>query len=293
MPVDDALLRTLLYADVFDFPLKAEEIAQFLIYHAPLTAEAVAQRLAQSAFLHERVYAADGYYSLCDRAELVALRQSREHLSEGMMAEALRYGRWLACIPFVRMVALTGALAMRNPAYRGDDYDYFLITAPRRVWLARLFAVALVRLARLRGEHICPNYLLAEDNLAQTRRDLYIAHEIVQMIPLYGLAQYERMLAINDWTQGFMPNAQQRTQAYVSEGDGWLKVILERVLGGRLGDGLERWEQGRKQRRLAGLLSEESDARLDESSVKGHFNDHGQRVLAAYEERLQRYGLEA
>ncbi|MCS6835161.1 MAG: hypothetical protein NZ750_03980 [Anaerolineae bacterium] len=292
LSVDRAVLCTILYADVFAFPLNLDEIAHFLIHPVPLPRELIAQRLMQSPFLRERLYMQDGYYAICERSDIVALRQAREQIAEGMMAEAVRYGRWLAHIPFVRMVALTGALAMRNPAHPRDDYDFFLITAPRRVWLARLCAVVLVRLARLRGVHLCPNYLLAQDDLAQARRDLYMAHEVVQMIPLYGREYYERMLAENDWTQDFMPNAQQRTQAYLSEVDGRLKAWLERMLAGRLGDGLERWEQRRKQRRLTRLLSHESDARLDSSSVKGHFVDHGQRVLAAYRERLQRYGLE-
>jgi hypothetical protein len=292
MSVDHAVLRTILYADVFAFPLRLEEIAHFLIHPVPLSRDLIAQRLAQSAFLRERLYMQDGYYATCEHAEFVAVRQSREQLAEDMMAEAVRYGRWLARIPFVRMVALTGALAMRNPAHRRDDYDFFLITAPRRVWLARLCAVALVRLARLYGVQLCPNYLLSQDDLAQARRDLYIAHEVVQMIPLYGREPYERMLALNDWTHDFMPNAQQRTQAYLSDADGRLKAWLEWLLAGRLGDSLERWEQRRKQRRLARLLNQGSDVRLDDSSVKGHFNDHGQRVLAAYRERLRRYGLE-
>lgn len=292
LSVDHAVLRTILYADVFAFPLSLDEIVHFLIHPVPLSREVIAQRLERSPFLREHLYVQDGYYATCERADIVALRQAREQLAGGMIAEAVRYGRWLARIPFVRMVALTGALAMCNPAHPRDDYDFFLITAPRRVWTARLWAVALVRLARLRGVRLCPNYVLAQDHLAQSRRDLYVAHEVVQMIPLYGREYYERMLALNDWTHGFMPNAQQRTQAYLSEADGWMKPWLEWVLSGRLGDGLERWEQRRKQRRLARLLNQQSDARLDDFSVKGHFVDHGQRILEAYQERLRRYGLE-
>lgn len=292
MPIETAILRTLCYADVFSFPMTSAEIQHFLIHPAPLERALIEQTLQSSARLQQYIVHKAGYYALLDNAHAIDLRQEREQLAEGMMHTAQQYAAWLARIPFVRMVALTGALAMRNPAHRDDDYDYFLITERGRVWLARFFAIVLVRLARLQGVELCPNYLVTTDELFQTRQDLYIAHEVTQMVPLYGVEWYQHMLSLNEWTRCFMPHAGTRhADAPVPQDWARLKQALETLLAGRVGDWLEGWEHRRKARKFKAQVSQRSDARIDESSIKGHFIDHGQRVLARYRARLAELGL--
>jgi hypothetical protein len=207
-----------------------------------------------------------------------------------------RWGYGVGCLPFVRMVAVTGALAMNN-APEGDDIDLLIVTAPGRVWLARAAVVALVYAARLFGVRLCPNYVLAQSSLAQTQQDLYIAHELAQMIPLLGEEVYQSMRAANCWSQAYLPHAGMPFWAETEQRPRDLGRLFQRIgewcLGGRLGDRLEAWERRRKQRKFAAAACHSEAAQLDAEHVKGHFNDHGHRVRAAYEERLARYGLEA
>ena len=288
--LDAAILRTVLYADVFDFPLTISELHHFLIANHAVDIGAVERALAQSARLRDRVGQAEGFVFLAGRADLVALRRGRERASAALWELALRYGGWLARLPFVRMVALTGALSMRN-AQDGDDLDYLVVTAPGRVWLARAFSIALVRLVKRRGVVICPNYVLAETALAQEPQNLFIAHEIAQMIPIAGPPVYARLRAANPWTASLLPNA---GEPFIRVGEArpgaWtvVKRAVECVLGGALGDRLERWEYRRKLARFApDMATPGSAAQLDPAHVKGHFNDHGRRVLDAYGARIR------
>ena len=228
----------------------------------------------------------------------IAVRSQRAESSLLLWPFALQYGQWLSRLPFVRMVALTGALAVRNASDDDDDLDYVLITAPGRVWLARAFAIVLVRLAKLRGVVVCPNYVLAETALEQQKRDLFMAHEVAQMVPIYGFSLYRAMRDCNPWVAEYLPNTD---EAFYIErerlpGAGWdrLKRATEWALGGRLGETLEDWEYRRKLRRFAGeMRTPHSAALLDDQHVKGHFNDHGYPVLQKYEDRLREYDLEA
>lgn len=290
-----AVLRTVLYADVFHCALTPTEIHHFLI-----SADAVSLREVERAImalcapdgpLRQR----DGRVCIAQRPQLVALRRAREAASGALMPRAVQYGRWLARLPFIRMVALTGALAVHNAAGSDDDLDYLLVTAPGRVWLARALSIALVRLARLRGDVICPNYVLAETALAQERHDLFIAHELAQMLPLYGEDVYRRMREANGWSSQWLANADAPFRALPLYRPGRLAAAAKRatevLLSGRLGDALEAWERQRKLRRFAAdMQTPHHDARLDGEHVKGHFHDHGHRVLGAYEERLRAFG---
>jgi hypothetical protein len=287
-------MRTVLYGDVFDYAMTVEEIHHFLIHDCPVELDTI--RAALDSSLRDLLVIEQGYVACADRAHLIALRFSRAEIARKMWTPALAWGERLARIPFVRMVGLTGALSMYNPDSPEDDLDYMLVTAEGRVWMARLFAIVLVYIGRLRGVTICPNYVLAENALEQNKPDLYIAHEITQVIPVYGVDLYQRMRLVNPWTVRHLPNAAapfyHNTERQPGRLWGAFKRGLEFALGGKLGDALEAWERRRKLKRFeSSLKTSGGAAELDNQRVKGHFNDHGQRVLDEYHDRLKRYDL--
>ncbi len=295
-PLDAAILRTVLYADVFDFALTVRELHHFLLHRAPAPLADVQRALETSAALSDALEHSGDLVALKGRVDLFALRRDREATALALWPQARRYAHALAHLPFVRMVALTGALAMRNPVSARDDLDYLIVTQPGRVWLARLATVALVRWVGLTGTVICPNFVLAEDALAQSRRDVYIAHEVAQAVPLYGAPLYVRLRDENRWTFAHLPNAGGSLHADdmrgLSRGGRGLKHALEWLLGGRVGDRIESWEKSRKVRRFRAMPQPpDSAARVDDTQVKGHFNDHGGTVLMQYQQRLAAYGL--
>jgi hypothetical protein len=66
--------------------------------------------------------------------------------------------------------------------------------------------------------------------------------------------------------------------------------VVERLLGGRLGDALEAWERRRKLARFGAAANRPtSAAELDAERVKGHFDDHGQPILRRFEERVRQF----
>lgn len=291
-PLERAILRTVVYGDLFDFPMTPHEIHRYLIAEQPSSWEQVHGTLAESEYLAGRLSRMNGYVALTGREALFDVREDREVHTRKLWEAARTYGRWLARMPFVRMVTLTGALAVRNPSGYDDDLDYLIVAAEGRVWLARAFAILVVRLGRLFGVEVCPNYVVTETALRQNRRGLYVAHEVLQAVPLYGYHLHEQLLAENGWVFGFLPNARMDwpESEEIQLGRFWAgaRKIAELVLGGRLGDMLEHWEFGRKQRQFAAALQDPvAAAEVEPSQLKGHFNDHGVRVMHRYAERLQ------
>lgn len=299
-PGEAAILRTVLYADLFNYPLTASEIHRYLIGEA-LSLDAVQATLPSSSWLADRVAQESGFYMAADRENLAALRQARAAPAARLWHDARRYGRLIARLPFVRMVAVTGALAMDN-VEAGDDIDYLIVTAPGRVWLARALTILVVRLARLAGANLCPNYLLAETSLQLDERDLFVAHELVQMTPLAGHAVYWQMRTLNRWAADYLPNALSAPVATQSDSNrlepdaaprGPGRRWLEWPLAGRLGDAVEGWERRRKLKKFqAQLHRPHSAAVLDESHVKGHFDDYGRLTLESYERRCAEYFID-
>lgn len=290
LPTDEAILRTLLYADIFDYPLTPHEIHYYLI-ETTASRAAVQARLDHSDWLSARLTHSNGYLTLRDRPSLAALREARRHSSAALWPPARRWAAVLGALPFVRLVAVTGALAVDN-APAGDDIDYLIVTAPGRVWLARALAVLVVRLARLWQVGLCPNYVLADTALAQKRRDLFVAHDLAQMVPLVGLGVYADLRAANGWAEAYLPQAARPLRIEPDHAPhGPVRAAqrgLEWLLGGRLGAALEAWERRRKLARFAPAAHQpNASAELDAERVKGHFDDHGSPILQRYEARLR------
>ncbi len=288
--LDHAIVHTLAYADVFDYPLSAAEVHRYLIGAAAAPAE-IGRRLGALSNGRKQIEQHGDWFVLPGRAENCMARRNRAFASARLWAQAQRWAARIAALPFVHMVAVTGALAMNN-APDHDDIDLFLITQPRRVWLARAMTVGIVRLARLAGTGLCPNYVLAVTALAQTQQNLFIAHEIAQMVPLFGDDVYHQLRVANDWTAQWLPNANGPPQLPITPA--WLghtalraKRVGENMLGGAIGDWLDAHEQQRKSRKFAHYQrSNPAAAQLDQQRAKGHFNDHGTKIMQNYQLRV-------
>jgi hypothetical protein len=292
--LSDAILYTVVYADLFDYPLTAQEIHRYLTcYRAPLPA--VEECLERQGNLGGRLVTVPPFVCLAGREELVDLRNERSAYCQGLWPYALRYGQIIAGLPFVRSVAVTGSLAMNNVSRVNDDVDYLIIACPGRVWLARALAILVVRLARQQGIELCPNFVVSEGQLRLPRPSLFLAHELAQMMPVDDGRVYRQLLDSNGWLLDYLPNAvyQAAQNRAVGRGAARVQLFVEAGLGGRLGDAAERWEFQRKIPRFF----EEAAARGAEGALftpdlcKGHLDDHAALVEQRYRGRLALQGL--
>lgn len=282
--LEEAIVQAVAYSDIFDYPLRVSEIHRYLMGVAASRAE-VAIALANGRLVPRYLSARDGFYCLAGREETIEMRRQRTERSRQVWARAFRFGRIIASLPFVRMVAVTGELAMDNVGPR-SDIDYFIVTEPGRLWLTRLMTVAVARFAGM--PEICPNYLLTDRALELDDRNAYTAHEVAQMVPIAGLETYRRLRELNGWVLDYLPNAASpprhvEAPAYLPR----LRRLIELPLRTGLGERLERWERERKIRKLSG-----GDAHLPETAYsadrcKGHVDGHGERILEIFEARWQ------
>lgn len=288
-PVELGVVEALAYADVFDWPLTAREIRRNMPVAATLDeVEAALEPWAPASPFVERL---GNLAMLRGRAGLADVRLRRARLSADLWPRALFYARIVGRLPFVRMVAVTGSLAV-GAAREADDVDLFIVTADGRLWLARAMTMLVVRLGRLRGFRLCPNYLLAASALRLPDRSPFTARELVQMVPVTGGEVYAELMAGNAWYREFLPNAEPSSIEGRLRPNNWLGRLLERALRSAVADRLERWEMNRKTRRLC-AASASSETRYDATCCKGHADEHGRRVLAAFESRLNRLREEA
>ena len=287
--LERAILETLAYSDMFDYPLRLEELYRFL------TVSASIKELKLCVNKFDQVGSLYGYYFLKGREQIVTFRMRREQISRRAFERAILYGRILGMLPFVRMVAMTGSLAMHNCDETGD-YDYMLVTKTGRVWLARAFALLLNRIARLFGETICPNLIISEKVLRWPTRNLYTAREICQMVFISGEDTLINMRIANLWLVDYFPNF--RCEVIRSEKKAsWLFLNLrgfaEFLFQNKFGNILESWEMNRK---IARFIRQEGygvETIFNADICQGNFDHHGSWALEKYQQILVQLNLES
>lgn len=291
--IEEAALRAVVYADLFDCPLTAAELARYLPCRAaPVEVEACVR---EPRYVARDIVAVGPHFCRRGHEHVAEICQERARQSRGMWRRARLVARLLAIAPFVRMVAVTGALAVDNCRAK-DDIDLLLVTSPGRVWVSRRLVVLLSRL--LRGGRLCPNFVLSDGPLVLAHRNFYVAHELAQMVPLYGEDIYRRMRRGNGWVSEYLPNADDLPRPEPLVRVGRLSRAVKRAaewIVDRAGvNWLERWELGRMVRRARALghLGDPTVV-LDEHQCKAHFIDYPALLLTRYREALALVGLEA
>lgn len=287
--VEDAIRSTLIYGDVFDFPLTVDEVYRYMIGHNASRDE-ITQALHERMLPEGKVIRRESYFMMEGRGNLGDRRKNRERAAKQMQTRALRFGRWISHLPFIRMVALTGSLAAHN--HRSNaDFDYFIITEQGYLWLARGFILLLNRIVSNGRFNLCPNYLISENNLALAERDLYSAQELVRMIPISGMETYARLRDENRWTEKLLPNASGPPHA-AKDSNSRLKpmqILLEPLLDSPIGRRIESWEMKRKIAKLSEFDNFGNEVSLGADQCKGHFDGHRTRTLDTYSHKLADY----
>lgn len=285
------LLCVLLYFDQFDYPLTAAEI----IDRSTVGSRAEVYKELGLLTAQGFIFRFGGFYTPQNNYQLVKRRMDGNDLAVKYLKKARRISALISHFPFVRSVMLSGSISKMYMDEK-SDIDYFVITAPGRLWIARLFFVLFHKLVMLNSTRLfCYNYMIAADHLDIAKRNTYTATEIVTLIPTYGSAGYHQFLESNGWVRDFFPNFPIPVTEGIKEGDSRVKRFLERLFSGNMGEWLDiylmkhterRWHKRQPPKMFA---DPEAYMSLNRHTAKGHTQDHYPRILNAYEANIRNF----
>lgn len=211
----DAFIATVCYADVFSYPLRDDELVTWMI-DSPYGGKT---KIPSCVNITRTNVRGQRYYVLAERRSILYVRKKRALWSLKKQAIAARIVGFLRAIPTVEFIGITGGVAMNN-AKRDDDIDLYIVANTGTIWITRFLATLLVDFVGIRRhpndrtyqDAICLNMFVDASALAVPRseRDLFTAHEVLQMIPLWDRNHtYQQFLQANRWVKTFLPQAWQ------------------------------------------------------------------------------------
>lgn len=300
-PLQCDVLRTVLYFDIFRYPLSPEEIYRYLPSNStsPGDVQQACKTPPLSAFLRED----DGLYFLPPTSTQTSPVQDRR-ANERRARKFMKIAKWMARIvlrfPFVRGLGISGELS-KGVVSKEGDIDFVVVTAPRRVWIVRTILILFKKVFLLNSKRFfCLNHFIAEDYFSISEKNKYTALEIATIIPLSNSDYFSRFSDHNPWIRDFYPNLYPVfADGEVRKKQGLLQNILELPLRGAAGDRLdgrlmESWRTiWRKRYRHLPEEKLRTLFRTEQSISTAYAGDFLSRILQAYDDRLAAFGLHA
>lgn len=282
---EEAILKALIYHDIFSYPLTREEVWQYAIGSTVLHKKKFFVELDHSLLVQKK----QQFYFLKNKKHLVNTRMHREVIAKQKLLIGLRVINILKLLPCIYFIGITGSLAMANTK-QGDDIDFFIITQNNTLWITRFCILCLLQVLGKRREKyttnarnkICVNLMLEESQLAffSQEQTLYIAHEIVQVKPLFTRHNmYQKFLSANIWVTKFLPNTQVAVQEkkvlYTTETQPHLLVTFLNLLA----KWIQLWYM--KKHRTSEIITDTAVAFYGAKTQK--------RIVEIYEKKLRHY----
>lgn len=296
-----AIKKTVAYADIFNYPLTMTEIRKWLVGFKIDSQiknqyiKAIISRLPQLDFQK-------GYLFFKGKENLITLRQHKKIYSEGKLKIASEIISWLKRLPFIEFIGITGTLSMHNASI-DDDIDLFIITSKHRLWISRFLVTFFVEFTGRRrhpedhfvSNKICLNMFLSEKYLSvfKKRQNIFIAHEILQIKPLYDKDNtFKKLLTANQWVQKYLPNAwndfyQKEQIINQKNNDSQAKTKAQLSLNNRIGNYfLEKCELFLKNIQLRYMSKRQTNEKIGEGYIFFHPNNLEKDILKYYKYRL-------
>ncbi|MFC1727172.1 hypothetical protein ACFL0Y_01490 [Patescibacteria group bacterium] len=286
-----SIKKTLVYADIFDYPLDSSEMHRFLISKLQIPNSKLKKFIKKAL---PNVSEKRGFYFLEGREKIVSIRKNRKKWSREKMVIVRRVEKWLRLIPWIKMVAVTGALAMNN-ASQDDDIDLLIVSEKNRLWLTRFFSVFLVEIVAKRrhpgdqrvNNKICLNMFLSEDYLSipEKERDLFTAHEVVQLKPVMDKKKtYRKFIKANQWIKKFLPNWEPANNSFQEKANSQSKIYFKLGVLDSLESLVRRFQLGYMAQRKTSEITDPGRILFHPQDVRG-------LILKKYQTRLKKLRL--
>src|SRR5690606_20254909 len=134
-------------------------------FHQVCTQDELKKRV-QSLILQDKVIEGLGFYALKQNPSIFFTRLRGNAFADTLIPKAERIGHFLSAFPFVRFLGISGSFSKRFTD-ENTDFDFFIITAADRLWIARTLMHLFKKLTFLfnKQDQFCMNYYIDATHL--------------------------------------------------------------------------------------------------------------------------------
>ncbi|ELR71218.1 hypothetical protein C900_03022 [Fulvivirga imtechensis AK7] len=289
------VIKTLLYFDIFNYPLTKEE----LLFFNPskyMSSSADTELILSHLLSQKLIYKFGQFYAVQNEPAHIARRLAGNNLAVQKLKTARKFSRFISWFPYVRAVMLSGSIS-KGYMDKSSDIDFFIVTAPGRLWITRTLLVLFKRIFLLNShKNFCVNYFIDYNNLEIEEKNLFTAIESITLIPTYGEKLYWDFWTANAWALQYFPNSAPRDTETIKSGTSLIKKIGERLLNNGLGNRLDQYFMDLTLKRWKSLFATEYSKKDFEVAFKtkkyaskNHPRFYQKKILDAYQDKIVQF----
>lgn len=298
--IQEAILKTVIFFDLFNYPLTNWEIWQYLNLEINL---GLSEKSVEDLVIAGKLKQKDSFYFLPGREEIIDIRRERYNFANYKIKLARRATKLFKWLPSVKLVAVSNLIGHHN-LRNESDIDIFIISSPNRLWLTRLFCTGLMKITRQRPtkdckrNKMCLSFYAAADGLAMESlrfkpSDPYFDNWFLGLYPIYDNDKYLAYLRFkNPWLKKSFPNSlllrENFPDNYFSKN--WLDWLL--YYGANfLNSVAKKIQIAIMPKVLKDLANKNTGVVLNDQILRFYLKDKRQDFLDKYNQRLAEFNL--
>jgi hypothetical protein len=303
--IKDNIMRTLLYYDIFNHPLKEDELYTLLPFNSVPKSDILSLIYTCSLEEENSFASKDGFVYVKPKEKNIKLRLEKERYSRKMWKIARIVTHIIKRFPFVRCILVTGSLS-KNSSDKSGDLDFMVITKHGRLWITRTLLMLFKKIFLFNSyKYFCINYFISEDKLEIDEKNLFTATEIVHLKATYNSELMYKFIIENKWINEYFPNYVLCTPQTHSAGfkvnnrksnfQKFLELSFTGKFGNRIDDYLRKRTNEYFKRKYVNVDSTERNHMFKSTKnvSKTHPRNMQKRILTLYNDLLARYNISA
>ncbi len=312
----NSILATIVYYDIFDYPLTLLETHKYLVNPARVyritgglgeiqlnDISDELDRLVNSKILGTK----NGFYFLEGRDSLFNLRMDRHKIADRKWKKFLRLANLFVLNPGLRGFFACGSMALSNTT-KSSDFDVFVISRPDRLYTCRFFLWFLSSLMGVRRkadegiapDKFCFNHYITENRMALDYQSLYTAQLYSHLKPVYMSPEiFNNFFSSNIWMNNYLYNFNPQKEfvrrsinpSRIMRG---IAVVTTAIFNSPAGDMIESvLKKYQKDRIMKNPLTGQPGGRVICTDTELEFHPHSfeQVVIDRYNKGLERLGI--
>jgi len=306
--LEQSILKTLAFFDLFCYPLTSWEIFKWL--YQPTKQSTYNEVLTGLLDLKNsgRLEELNGFYFLPGQKNHITKRSLNYSLAQIKYRRAKRFVRVLKNFPWIKAILVCNTLAYNN-AGESSDIDLLIVATPGRLWLTRLLVLGLLKLLGCRPKinnkkdaidvaffvadnHFDFSSLTLENNGVIDDPDF--AYWLEKFVPLYGEQNLiEKIALANPWLKDILPNAYgvRPPEARFEQKDQALRQVKNWEITNYLEAAAKALQLKIMPLELKQAINQSSNVSVTDNWLKFHLHDPREKYRTLWQERLKDLNL--
>ncbi|MCK4592542.1 hypothetical protein KAT63_03860 [Candidatus Parcubacteria bacterium] len=333
--LEKQILATIVYYDILDYPLTGFEVFLYLVNKNQESriknqeSSDVCDLLNTSEYLKKYISRKLGFYFLKNQVlksqeapvrpacrtgrrleptDIIQQRLDRKKLADQKWKKIKKIFWIMQIIPFMKMVLVSGSLALGN-SRKESDVDLIITAKKGRIWMARTLVTLLTSVLGVRRyrnkteDKICLNHYVTDKSLKIPFESLYNAQSYLHLINVYDSEKDKKLFREfqeeNKWIGDYVQNYEyselgsfrsiKRNKILNS-----ISKFSEFALAGRMGDYLENALSKIQSNKIKkDQLYKKSGGRItiNNDQLEFHPDSHEANIIPEFNRRMEKLGL--